>query len=91
MTAVFIADKNNNYEIVVPDPLSLDEAEKLMGKMEGYLIHKESGSKIKAIRGIIEERYHGIQIKKPYQELKYWWKKATDKEKADFQKWIKEL
>ena len=84
MTAVFVAEKNNNYEIMMPEPLSLEEAEDNIGEMKGYLVHKESGSKISAIRGIIEERYHGIQLKEPYQELKYWWKKATDSEKDNF-------
>ena len=90
MTAVFVAEKNNTYEIIMPDPLTLDDAQAIIGEMKGHLLHKDSGTKFSAIRGVIEERYHGIQIKEPYQELKYWWKKATDKEKENFKKWLKE-
>ena len=74
----------------MPNPSSFDEAKKMLPEIKGELLHRESGQKINAIVGVIEERFHGIQTKYPYQELKYWWKKSTDKEKADFLKWIEE-
>jgi uncharacterized protein YccT (UPF0319 family) len=88
MTAVFIADKNNHYEIHMQNPESFSKAKQVLGKIKGYVLHKESGARINATPGVIEERYHGIQIKKPYEELKYWWQKATPKEKLNFKSWI---
>jgi len=90
MTAVFVADKNNHYHVNCPDPDDFEEVKKSLQKMKGYVLHKESGTKIESIQGVIEERYHGIRIMKPYEELKYWWKKSTQKEKDDFLKWIKD-
>ena len=90
MTAVFVAEKNNHYLVNCPDPDKIEEARKSIKKMKGYVLHQESGTKIDAIQGVIEERYHGIRIMKPYEELKHWWKKSTQKEKDDFLKWIKD-
>lgn len=89
MTAVFLAEKNNHYQSVTANPDNRDDAKKSLKSMKGYVLHKESGTKIDAIQGVIEERYHGIRIMKPYEEMKHWWKKATQKEKDDFLKWTK--
>lgn len=89
MTAVFLAEKNNHYQPITPEPDSIDAAKESLKSMKGYVIHKESGTKIDAIQGVLEERYHGIRIMKPYEEMKHWWKKSTQKEKDDFLKWTK--
>lgn len=89
-TAVFVAEKNNHYEVKMPNPYKMEEALQLVKKMKGHVLHKESGTQIDAIPGVIEERFHGIRIMKPYEELKHWWKKSTQKEKDDFMKWIKD-
>ena len=90
MTAVFVAEKNNHYNVNCPDPDNLGEAKASIKEMKGYVLHQESGTRIDAIQGVIEERYHGIRIMRPYEELKHWWKKSTQKEKDDFLKWIKD-
>lgn len=89
-TAVFVADKNNHYEVNMPSPYKMEEAQKMAKSMKGFVLHKETGNRIEAIPGVIEERYHGIRIMRPYEELKHWWKKSTQKEKDDFLKWIKD-
>ncbi len=89
-TVIFIAEKSNHYELSMPEPYSYDEAMKMRNQMKGSLLHRESGTKIEAVLGVVEERFHGIKIMKPYDELKHWWKKATQKEKDDFLKWIQE-
>lgn len=90
MTAVFVAEKNNHYKPQMPNPDNIDDAKRSLKRMNGYVIHAESGTKIEAIQGVIEERYHGIRIMKPYDELKHWWKKSTQKEKDNFMKWVKD-
>lgn len=90
MTAVFVSEKNNHYHLKSLNPDSLEGAKKSMKSMKGYVLHEESGTKIDAINGIIDDRFHGIKIMKPYDELKHWWKKSTQKEKDDFMKWIKD-
>ncbi|MCM8540827.1 MAG: hypothetical protein NE328_11185, partial [Lentisphaeraceae bacterium] len=90
MTAVFVSEKNNRYHLKSLNPDSLEGAKKSMKSMKGYVLHEESGTKIDAINGIIDDRFHGIKIMKPYDELKHWWKKSTRKEKDDFMKWIKD-
>jgi uncharacterized protein YccT (UPF0319 family) len=90
MTVVFVPVKNNHYELKMPEPKSVSGAEAFFEKLKGSLLHIESGEVYKAIPGIIEERYHGIQLKRPYDEMKYWWKKSTSKEKSDFRKWLSE-
>ncbi|MCM8525979.1 MAG: DUF2057 family protein [Lentisphaeraceae bacterium] len=90
MTAVFVSEKNNHYQLNSLNPDSPDAARAALKKMKGYVLHKESGTKIDAIQGVIDDRFHGIKIMKPYDELKHWWKKSTQKEKDDFLKWIKD-
>jgi len=90
VTAVFITEKNNHYELKMPNPDNVDVAKSSIKKMKGHVLHKESGEQIDAIPGVIEERFHGIRVMKPYEELKHWWKKSTQKEKEDFMKWIKD-
>ncbi len=89
-TVIFVADKSNHYELSMPEPYSYDEALKLRNEMKGSVLHRESGTRMEAVLGVVEERFHGIKIMKPYEELKHWWKKSTQKEKDDFLKWIQE-
>ena len=90
MTAVFVAKEGNHYEIVCPNPDSLKDAKALMPNIKSHLLHIESGQITKAVKGQIEERFHGIKIMEPYDELKHWWKKATEEEKENFLKWTKD-
>jgi uncharacterized protein YccT (UPF0319 family) len=89
MTVVFVAKQGDYYELNCPNPSSVEDAKALMPEIKSHLLHVESGAITNAIRGQIEERYHGIEIKKPYEELMHWWKKATEGERGKFKDWIK--
>ena len=89
MTFVFVAKEADHYVVQCPYPESIEEAQKMMSTISAQLLHRESGDKTNAVVGYIEERSVGFETKKPYQELKYWWKKATAKEKENFLKWSK--
>lgn len=88
MTIIFNAQEGNNYELVCQNPDSFEDAQKIIGNIKSHLLHLESGLKTEAIRGEIQERFHGIKIMEPYNELKHWWKKATQEEKENFLKWV---
>ena len=88
MTVIFNAKDFNNYEVICQNPDSFEEAEKIVPNIKSHLLHIESGMKTEPVKGHIEERFHGIKIIEPYDELKHWWKKATQKEKDNFLNWI---
>ena len=68
----------------------IEEAQKFIKNIKSHLLHIESGLKTEPVKGQIEERFQGIKIMEPYEELKHWWKKATQKEKDNFLKWTKD-
>ncbi|MCM8531083.1 MAG: DUF2057 domain-containing protein, partial [Lentisphaeraceae bacterium] len=73
MTAVFIAEEAQHYKIVCPNPDKLEDAKKLMPDIKSHLLHVETGNVTEAVRGQIDERFHGLKIMEPYKELKHWW------------------
>ena len=90
MTVIFNAKEFNNYELVCQNPDSYEDAQKVVKNIKSHLLHFESGVKTQPVKGQIEERFHGIKIMEPYEELKHWWNKATQQEKNNFLKWTKD-
>ena len=91
MTLVFVAAEGETYKVSSKNPDDLKKALKLLPNLKIEMNHEESGTKTIAVRGEVKtENELGAVVKKPYNELKYWWVRATAQEKENFLKWSKE-